>query len=431
MQSDIKFIDGGVTAPNGFTANGILCKIKESRTTNDTALIYSDTLCNVAGVFTQNRVQAESVKLTKQHISNGKAQAVIVNSGNANCCTGEQGKQVALRMAKACSSSLNINTEDVVVCSTGVIGQQLPVEKIENNINKLKEGLSKEGHKEARIAIMTTDTKYKECSVQTTIDGKTVTIGTMCKGSGMIHINLGTMLSFITTDCAISSQMLKKALLRSVEVTYNCVTVDGDTSTNDTLVILANAKAENKEITEEGKDFEDFVNALNKLNKIMAMKIASDGEGASRLVECNVVGAKDEKTARGLAKEVIGSDLVKAAMYGKDANCGRILCAMGYSGFDFTPETTCVYFSSNSNAKRYFDFDENGNTQIASTKEDRIIEVIHNGVGLEFDEELAEKILSEEAVEILIKLQDGTAKGSAWGCDLTYDYVKINGDYRT
>lgn len=431
MQSELKFIDGGVTAPKGFTANGVLCQIKESRKTNDTALIYSEVPCNVAGVFTQNRVQAESVKLTRKNISNGKIQAVIVNSGNANCCTGSQGAEVALRMAKAAANALNISHENVIVCSTGVIGQQLPVEKIENKIQELKDGLSKEGHKEARIAIMTTDTQYKECAVQTEIAGKTVTIGTMCKGSGMIHINLGTMLSFITTDCAISVPMLQKALKESVKQTYNCVTIDGDTSTNDTLTILANGKAENPEITEDNEDFQKFLFALNKLNTIMAMKIAADGEGASRLVECTVSGAKDEETARGLAKEVIGSDLVKAAMYGKDANCGRILCAMGYSGFDFTPKTTCVYFSSKKNAKRFFEFDSEGTVEIASNDADQKIEVIHNGVGLSFDEDLAEKILNEEAVEIFIELKDGNATGKAWGCDLTYDYVKINGDYRT
>lgn len=428
MNTKIKFIEGGVTAPSGFTANGILCHIKSSRKTNDTALIFSEKMCNAAGVFTQNRVKAESVKLTKKNIENGKIQAVIANSGNANCCTGEEGANNALRMAQAVSKATGVNPEDVVVCSTGVIGQQLPVEKIEQNIDALKNGLSKEGHKEARIAIMTTDTKYKECAVETVIGGKTVKIGTMCKGSGMIHINLGTMLSFITTDCAISSEMLKKALDESVKGTYNCVTVDGDTSTNDTLVILANSMAENNEITTDGEDYQVFLSALNKINEIMAMKIAADGEGASRLVECTVKGAKDVETARGLAKEVIGSNLVKAAMYGRDANCGRILCAMGYSSFAFTPEKTCVFFSSRKDFDRFFDEND---TQIMSNNNAEQIEVIHNGVGLSFDEEKAEKILSEKAVEILITLEDGQSEGKAWGCDLTYDYVKINGDYRT
>ncbi|MBQ1661704.1 MAG: bifunctional ornithine acetyltransferase/N-acetylglutamate synthase, partial [Treponema sp.] len=287
----MQFIDGGVTAPQGFTASGMLCGIKKGRTKNDTALIFSEKPCDAAGVFTQNRVKAESVKLTKQNISNGVMQAVIANSGNANACTGEQGRQNALRMAKAAAGVLGIKAEDVVVCSTGVIGQQLPVEVIESHIQELKDSLSKEGHKEARVAIMTTDTHYKECAVETTIGGKTVRIGAMCKGSGMIHINLGTMLAFMTTDCAISSTMLEKALRSSIAGTYNCVSIDGDTSTNDTLTILANGMAGNARIESEGKDFDDFLAALNEINTQMAMKIAGDGEGATRLIECNVTGA--------------------------------------------------------------------------------------------------------------------------------------------
>lgn len=432
MKSSLTFIDGGVTAPKGFTANGILCHIKPDRKTNDTALIFSEKPCAAAGVFTQNRVQAESVKLTKKHIADGRIQAIIANSGNANCCTGAQGAESASRMAEAAAKSLGISADDVIVCSTGVIGQQLPVEKIEQNIEALKSGLSKEGHKEARTAIMTTDTNYKECAVETTIGGKTVRIGSMCKGSGMIHINLGTMLSFITTDCAISAGMLQKALRTTIEGTYNCVSVDGDTSTNDTLTILANGMAENEEITADGEDFQTFLAALNTLNTVMAMKIAADGEGASRLIECTVTGAKDVPTARGLAKEIIRSNLVKAALFGKDANCGRILCAMGYSGYDFTPEKTSVFFSSRKNAKRFFDLSDNGNIQIEAGENcGERIEVIHDGIGLSFDEEKASRILSEEAVEIEVVLRDGTAEGKAWGCDLTYDYVKINGDYRS
>lgn len=240
MQSEIKFIEGGVTAPLGFTANGVLCRIKASRTTNDTALIYSEKPCSAAGVFTQNRVKAESVKLSKKNIANGKIQAVIANSGNANCCTGEQGAEVAYKMACLAGKALNVNPDDVAVCSTGVIGQQLPVEKIEAKIDELAKGLSKKGHEEARVAIMTTDTKYKECAVEFVLGGKTCRMGTMCKGSGMIHINLGTMLSFITTDVAISPEMIEKALRESIKGTYNCVSVDGDTSTNDTLLLLAN-----------------------------------------------------------------------------------------------------------------------------------------------------------------------------------------------
>lgn len=426
MQSEIKFIEGGVTAARGFTANGILCRIKASRKTNDTALIYSEKPCAAAGVFTQNRVKAESVKLTKKNIADGRIQAVIANSGNANCCTGEQGAKTAYKMACLAGNALGVKPEDVAVCSTGVIGSQLPVEKIEAKISELAEGLSKKGHEEARVAIMTTDTKYKECAVEFELGGKTCRMGTMCKGSGMIHINLGTMLSFITTDVAISPKMIDRALRESIKGTYNCVSVDGDTSTNDTLILLANGMAENPEITEENEDYKVFLAALNKMNKIMAMKIAADGEGATRLVQCTVNGAKTVEDARGLAKEVISSSLVKAAMFGSDANFGRFLCAMGYSGIDFTPEKTSIWFTSKGNAKRYFedyeDFNVHGENSVL---------VYKDGVPENFDEDKAKKIMSEEAVEILVQCGDGNCSGTAWGCDLTYDYVKINGDYRT
>lgn len=426
MQSEIKFIEGGVTAARGFTANGILCRIKASRKTNDTALIYSEKPCAAAGVFTQNRVKAESVKLTKKNIADGRIQAVIANSGNANCCTGEQGAKTAYKMACLAGNALGVKPEDVAVCSTGVIGSQLPVEKIEAKISELAEGLSKKGHEEARVAIMTTDTKYKECAVEFELGGKTCRMGTMCKGSGMIHINLGTMLSFITTDAAISPEMIDRALRESIKGTYNCVSVDGDTSTNDTLILLANGMAENPEITEENEDYKVFLAALNKMNKIMAMKIAADGEGATRLVQCTVNGAKTVEDARGLAKEVISSSLVKAAMFGSDANFGRFLCAMGYSGIDFTPEKTSIWFTSKGNAKRYFedyeDFNVHGENSVL---------VYKDGVPENFDEDKAKKIMSEEAVEILVQCGDGNCSGKAWGCDLTYDYVKINGDYRT
>lgn len=426
MQSEIKFIEGGVTAARGFTANGILCRIKASRKTNDTALIYSEKPCAAAGVFTQNRVKAESVKLTKKNIADGRIQAVIANSGNANCCTGEQGAKTAYKMACLAGNALGVKPEDVAVCSTGVIGSQLPVEKIEAKISELAEGLSKKGHEEARVAIMTTDTKYKECAVEFELGGKTCRMGTMCKGSGMIHINLGTMLSFITTDAAISPEMIDRALRESIKGTYNCVSVDGDTSTNDTLILLANGMAENPEITEENEDYKVFLAALNKMNKIMAMKIAADGEGATRLVQCTVNGAKTVEDARGLAKEVISSSLVKAAMFGSDANFGRFLCAMGYSGIDFTPEKTSIWFTSKGNAKRYFedyeDFNVHGENSVL---------VYKDGVPENFDEDKAKKIMSEEAVEILVQCGDGNYSGTAWGCDLTYDYVKINGDYRT
>lgn len=423
----MQFIDGGVTAPKGFTANGMLCKIKESSTKNDLALVFSEKLCNAAGVFTQNKVKAESVKLTKENIANGKAQAVIANSGNANACTGEQGEKVARKMASLAADVLGINSGDVIVYSTGVIGRQLPVEKIEKNIQSLKDGLSKEGHKEARTAIMTTDTHYKECAVQTVIGGKTVRIGAMAKGSGMIHINMGTMLSVMTTDCAISSQMLEKALRKSVAGTYNCVSIDGDTSTNDSLTILANGMAGNDEITCEGEDFEIFYEALNAINTQMAKKIAGDGEGATKLIECNVSGAKDVETARGLAKAVISSSLAKAAIFGSDANFGRFLCAMGYSGFDFSPEKTSITFESAENSMRTGATDFIGEQKGKRTS----LKVFENGVPLDFDEALAKKVLQEAEIKINIECKDGTACGTAWGCDLTYEYVKINGDYRT
>ena len=419
------FVEGGVAAAEGFTASGVLNKIKESRTTYDTALIFSDCVCSAAGVFTRNRVKAECVKFTKEQISDGKAQAVIMNSGNANACTGAQGFENARKEACAVAEKLHISQGDVLVCSTGVIGQQLPVQKILDGLDRSVALLSKTGNVEARQAIMTTDTKYKETALKVQIGGKTVTLGTMAKGSGMIHINMGTMLSLVTTDCAISSKMLEKALKLSVAGSYNCVSIDGDTSTNDTLLILANAKAGNPEITEEGEDFDLFLEALNTLNVEMAKKIAADGEGATRLVTCNVTGADTVENARGLAKAVICSNLVKAAFFGADANWGRILDAMGYSGFDFTPEKTSVYFMSRRNSKRYF---EDG---VVNGGEERSVKVFDHGVPLNFDEGLAKEILMEQAVEILVELEDGEACGTAWGCDLTYDYVKINGDYRT
>lgn len=423
----MQFIEGGVTAPQGFTANGILCGIKASRKTNDTALVFSEKPCTAGGVFTQNRVKAECVKLTQKNLANGVAQAVIANSGNANACTGSQGMENALRMARATAGELGISPDDVIVASTGVIGVQLPVEKIESNIKTLASGLSKEGHKEARIAIMTTDTHYKECAVETVIGGKTVRIGAMCKGAGMIHINLGTMLSFMTTDCAISSEMLNKALRYVVAGTYNCVSVDGDTSTNDTLTVLANGMAGNKLIEAEGEDYNAFVECLTTICTEMAKKIAGDGEGASRLIECNVCGAKDVETARGLAKTVISSSLVKAAFFGADANFGRILDAMGYSGYDFDPDKTTIELASVEGAQRH------GFTDIMGDNVGKVTSILvyKDGVPVVFDEDVAKKVLSESEVTINVTCQDGDGNGTAWGCDLTYDYVKINGDYRT
>lgn len=404
-----QFIEGGVTAPLGFSANGVLAGIKKGRTTVDTALIYSERPCTAAGLFTTNRVQAEPVKLSQRHLKNGSARAVIANAGNANACTGKEGEKNALRMAEAAARALNLSAEEVLVCSTGVIGQQLPVERIEACAPSLAAGLSREGHCRAREAILTTDTRYKEAACEFVIGNKTVRIGTMAKGSGMIHINMGTMLGFITTDCAISAPLLDEVLRESAVLTYNCVSVDGDTSTNDSLIILANGAAGNPCITEKNADYEQFLAALTAVNTEMAKQIAGDGEGAERLIECAVKGAGDAETARALAKAVVSSNLVKAAFFGRDANWGRILCAMGYSGAVFNPERVSVSFES---------------------KNGRIC-VFSDGVPLNFDEDKAKDILSAPAVRACVELADGKGEGTAWGCDLTYKYVEINGEYRT
>ena len=420
----MQFIKGGVCAPMGFTANAVFSGVKqgfspesviidgEINKRGDTALVISISDCNTAGVFTKNRVKAEPVKLCKEILakSSKNIRGVILNSGNANACTGEQGMIDAKSMCKTVANNLsNIQENQILVCSTGVIGKQLPIKVIENAIPQLVNGLSTSGNELARVAIMTTDTRYKEVAVEFEIDGKKVKIGTMAKGSGMIHINMGTMLGLITTDCAISQKMLQQALQESADCTYNCVSVDGDTSTNDTLLLLANGMAGNDEITEQNPNYYEFLHALNTLNTEMAKRIAADGEGAEHLIECTVIGAKNITTARNLAKSVISSSLVKAAFFGKDANWGRILCALGYSGEDFTPETTSVSFSSTAGSIRLFE----------------------NGVPLNFDEEKAKTILTQDEVNILVQLKDGDACGTAWGCDLTHEYVTINGDYRT
>jgi glutamate N-acetyltransferase/amino-acid N-acetyltransferase len=409
MVNVMKFIDGGVTAPDGFTANACLAGIKKGRIKPDTALIFSDEPCTCAAIFTKNRVQAEPVKLTRRNAANGRAQAVIANSGNANACTGAQGFAAAERMATAAATALSLSPDDVLVCSTGVIGQQLPVERVENCIETLAGGLSKAGHEAAREAIMTTDTAYKECAVEAEIGGKTVRIGTMAKGSGMIHINMGTMLGFITTDCAITAAMLDKALRMSTDGTYNCVSVDGDTSTNDTLLVLANGKAGNREIASEGADYDAFLAALNEVNTVMAKKIAGDGEGAEHLIECHVTGAASVADARVLAKSVVSSNLVKAAFFGKDANWGRVLCALGYAGINLNPDTVSVSFENKRGS----------------------IDLYRLGVPLDFDEAKAKEILAGSETRIEVSMGTGKAEGFAWGCDLTYEYVKINGDYRT
>ena len=406
----MNFIENGsVTSPKGFKGEGICAGVKPSNTTKrDIAVIASDVICTTAAVFTKNLVKSSAITVTQKHIENGKAQAVIVNSGNANTCNAD-GIEKAERMCELAAESLNIDKNDVIVASTGVIGQPLPIEPFEKGVPEIAKIMSENGGTNVAEAIMTTDTVKKEAAVSVEIGGKTVTIGAAAKGSGMIHINMGTMLSFVTTDAAISSQMLKSALVEAVEQSYNMVSVDGDTSTNDTLAILANGLAENAEITEKNSDYRIFTDALIELCKSMAKKLAADGEGATKLLICSVGGAKTTLDAKGVAKSVICSSLVKAAMFGSDANWGRVLCAIGYSGCDVDVSLVDVSFKSKAGE----------------------IDVCKNGAGIEFSEELAKKILSENEIEIKVGLNDGESSAEAYGCDLTYDYVKINGDYRT
>ncbi len=400
---------GGVTAAKGFLAAGVHAGVKSSNPEKrDVALIYSELPCSAAAVFTTNAVKAAPVLLTMKHLADGRAQAVIANSGNANACA-PGGEENAEKMAQCAAQALGISPEDVVVASTGVIGQRLNVAVIEKVVPALAADLSPERGEEAALAIMTTDTVKKEFSVSFSVGGKTAHIGGICKGSGMIHPNMGTMLCFITTDAAISPAMLDKALKSVNKLTFSRVSVDGDTSTNDTCAVLANGMCGNAEIFSENEDYFAFYAALKELCTAFARAIAADGEGASHLITCRVSGAGSDESAEILSKSVISSSLVKAAMFGADANWGRVLCAMGYSGAKFEPGCVAVSFRS-----------ENGD-----------IEVCENGEGLDFDEDLAKKVLS--AKEIIIDISAGTGAGSAecWGCDLTYDYVRINGDYRT
>ncbi|MDO4296507.1 MAG: bifunctional ornithine acetyltransferase/N-acetylglutamate synthase [bacterium] len=405
----MKMIEGGVCAAKGFRAGACHCGIRKSMKKNDLAVIVSEVVCSVAATYTSNRVKAAPLLLTKEHLADGKAIAAIVNSGNANACATD-GMENAAREARAAANFLKVNEEDVVVASTGVIGQRLKVECIEEHVGDivLKDGI--EGSMDAARAIMTTDTAEKIAAVEFEVDGHICHLGGICKGSGMIHPNMGTMLSFVTTDCAITSEMLQKALRQDVKKTYNRVTVDGDTSTNDMCVLFANGLAGNPEIaTEDCEAFAQFCEALHAVNEALAKKIAADGEGATHLMTCTVTGAKDEETAEVLAKSICSSSLVKAAMFGADANWGRVLCAMGYSGAEFNTEDVTVSFLSRAGK----------------------IVVYEHSVVLDFDEDLAKKILSEDDVEILAELSEGDGNVSCWGCDLTYDYVKINGDYRT
>ena len=404
----MKIIEGGVCAAKGFTASGVHCGVRKNRTKRDISLIFSEKICSAAAVYTTNLVKGAPLIVTKKHLTDGKAQAVICNSGNANTCNAN-GIEIAEKMSELLANELSINANDVVVASTGVIGQPLSIEPIANGIPMLKKELSFDGSKNAAEGIMTTDTKLKEIAVEFKIGGKTCHMGGIAKGSGMIHPNMATMLVFITTDVAISSTMLQKALSSDIANTFNMISIDGDTSTNDMVAVLANGLAENAEITEDSEDFKEFMKALNTVTVHLCRMIAADGEGATKLLECKVSGAKDEKTAKTVAKSVICSSLLKAAMFGADANWGRVLCAIGYSGAEVDVLKVDVSFSSKKGE----------------------IAVCKNGAGVDFSEEKAKEILLEDEIEILVGLNSGDASATAWGCDLTYDYVKINGDYRT
>ncbi|MBQ3022535.1 MAG: bifunctional ornithine acetyltransferase/N-acetylglutamate synthase [Clostridia bacterium] len=403
-------IEGGICAPQGFSANGIHCGIRKNRTKRDIALIVSSTPAAAAATYTTNLVKGAPLTVTKNNIADGYAKAVICNSGNANTCNAD-GIEVAEKMCSLVADELGIDSKDVIVASTGVIGQKLDIGSIENGLPELVKGLgeSAEHSDYASEGILTTDTVKKEIAVGFTLGGKECKIAGIAKGSGMIHPNMATMLVFITTDASISPAMLQKALGEDIKKTFNMVSVDGDTSTNDMVSVMANGLAGNKMIESDGEDFEIFAKALNTVTVYLCKMIAGDGEGATKMLECSVSGAKDEKCAKTVAKSVICSSLLKAAMFGADANWGRVLCAIGYSGADVDVNKIDVAFSS---------------------KEGKI-EVCKNGAGIDFSEDVAKKVLLEKDINILINLNDGEETATAWGCDLTYDYVKINGDYRT
>ena len=404
----MNIIKGGVCAAKGFKANGIHCGIRKNQSKKDLALIVSDTIATAAAVYTTNLVKGAPLLVTKKHIENGAAQAVICNSGNANTCNAN-GCEIAEEMSRLVEKAVGVNANDVVVASTGVIGQPLNLEPIKSGMAGLIKGLSCDNGLSAAQAIMTTDTVHKEIAVEFKISGKTCRLGGIAKGSGMIHPNMATMLVFLTSDVSISRDMLQKALSGDIADTFNMISIDGDTSTNDMVVILANGQAENEEITAEGEDFDTFMKALNTVTVHLCRMIAGDGEGATKLLECKVCGAADKATAKTVAKSVICSSLLKAAMFGADANWGRVLCAIGYSGATVDINKIDVSFKS-------------AKGEIAVCK---------MGSGIPFSEEKAKEILLESEIEILVNLNSGDACSTAWGCDLTYNYVKINGDYRT
>jgi glutamate N-acetyltransferase/amino-acid N-acetyltransferase len=404
---EIEVIEGGITSPKGFKAVGVHSGIKKCK--KDLALIYTEKKANAAAVFTTNKVKAAPVLLDMENIKKSEAQAIVVNSGNANACTGEKGYEDALKMAEKTAEMLKIDKNDVLVCSTGVIGVPLPIDFCLKGIESAAESLSEKGGDDAAEAIMTTDTFKKVIAVKFNIDGKTVKMGGMAKGSGMIHPNMATMLSFITTDANISKEALNKALKKSVDVSYNMISVDGDMSTNDTNIILANGMAENKLIEVDSKEFEIFYRAIEYVNKNLAKMIVKDGEGATKFIEVVVINAKTENDARLIAKSIINSSLVKTAIFGEDANWGRIITAAGYSGAEFDPQNVSIFIKSSKGE----------------------IKVCENGGYVTFDEGLAKEILKEKEINIMLDLKSGEFISTAWGCDLSYDYVKINGSYRT
>jgi len=404
----MKIIEGGVCAPKGFSAGGIHCGIRKNKNKKDLALIYSEVPASAAAVYTTNLVKGAPLLVTKKNLSDGRAQAVICNSGNANTCNAN-GVEVAEETCDILASKLGISPSDVIVASTGVIGEPFEVGPIANGIPSLIASLVDDDCSAAGESIMTTDTVRKHIAVSFEIGGVTCKLGGIAKGSGMIHPNMATMLVFITTDAAISPDMLQKALSTDIQKTFNMVSVDGDTSTNDMVSIMANGMAGNKEIAAEGPEFEEFMKALNTATVSLCRAIASDGEGATKLLECSVTGGKDEAAAKAVAKSVICSSLLKAAMFGADANWGRVLCAIGYSGAEVDISKVGVAFHSAKGG----------------------IEVCKNGSSIPFSEEKAKEILLEDEIDIVVSLGDGDGAATAWGCDLTYDYVKINGDYRT
>ncbi len=410
LESGYSLAEGGVCAASGFSANGCHCGLDPNPDKNDLGMIYSEKLCHAAAVYTENKVKGAPILVTKKNLetTNGKARAVIVNSKNANTCNAD-GEEKAQKMCALAAQELHIAPEEVIVASTGVIGQTLAIEPVQSHIAQLAAGLSPQNHEEAAKAIMTTDTVKKEVAVSFELNGKICRLGGMAKGSGMIHPNMATTLNFVTTDAAVSVEMLRKALSDVVKVTYNCLSVDGDTSTNDMVCIMANGMAGNEEVTEEGSAYEVFKKALYLVLMNLTRMLAADGEGATKLLECVCTGAPDFQTAVTAAKSVIGSVLVKCAMFGADANCGRILCAIGYSGAQVDVNRIDV--------------------ELASAKGSLL--VCQNGNGIAFSEEKAAEILSQDEIQIRVMLNQGDAQAAAWGCDMTYDYIKINADYRS